>query len=137
MNPDSLSRSRLLDIFEESENLDYIFSHYKDKNKILLNTEFIIRNHWNAYIDEVYCYKGEYFVRVCIQSDKTDTYQNVKLDRFLTDGTTTVSVKMWDGYVDDNSNPLYTTVNAVFKEDQKTDLLRSILKQFQYDIKSK
>lgn len=39
--------------------------------------------------------------------------------------------------VDDNSNPIYTTVNAVFKEDQKTDLLRSILKQFQYDIKSK
>ena len=81
-----------------------------------------------------YTFYGFKFSTERIKKHKTEY---INIHKYLKQTYGEDLIKMWDGYVDDNSNPIYTTVNAVFKEDQKTDLLRSILKQFQYDIKSK
>jgi len=74
-------------------------------------------NRWNSIVKGIYNYKGEIFVDVYIQSDKTDTNIPVLYDNLLGGGVSRVESHIG---------------NATYREDEKEAVVRGLLSEYVY-----
>lgn len=83
-------------------------------------------NNWNSTIDTIAIHKGVLWLTVYLQYDGTDTFDEITAASFFRNGDTRVEIDRTDRY----GNP--RTYYATYREDDKSEVIRSILKEYIY-----
>jgi len=83
-------------------------------------------NNWNSTIDTISIHKGVLWLTVYLQYDNTDTFDEITAASFFRKGETRVEFDRTDRY----GNP--RTYYATYSEDDKSEVVRSILKEYIY-----
>lgn len=83
-------------------------------------------NNWNSWIEDISLYKGKLYLGVYLQYENTDTSDETTAATFFRCGETRIGVKRSDRYGNDR------TYYAVYDEDDKSEVARSILKEYVY-----
>lgn len=83
-------------------------------------------NNWNSTIDTIAIHKGVLWLTVYLQYDNTDTFDEITAASFFRKGETRVEFDRTDRY----GNP--RTYYATYSEDDKSEVVRSILKEYIY-----
>ncbi len=83
-------------------------------------------NNWNSWIEDISLYKGKLYLGVYLQYENTDTSDETTAASFFRCGETRIDIRRDDRY----GNP--RTYYAVYDEDDKSEVARSILKEYVY-----
>lgn len=83
-------------------------------------------NNWNSTIDDISIHKGKLWIGVYLQYDNTGTYDEITAESFFRNGETRVEIQGDDRY----GNP--RTYYATYREYDKSEVVRSILKEYIY-----
>ena len=103
------------------------WSEKRSRNKRLrIRSSLQQGNNWNSTIDEISIYKGKLYLGVYLQYENTDTSDETTAASFFRCGETRIDIRRDDRY----GNP--RTYYAVYDEDDKSEVARSILKEYVY-----
>lgn len=101
------------------------FAHSRSK-KLHISRNLQKGNNWNSTIEGVYLIKGKLYLDVYLQYDSTDTNTDCPMSPFFARGEYRGGYDTTDRY----NNP--RTYYFVYYEDDKLNVLRSILLQYVY-----
>lgn len=103
------------------------WSEKRSRNKTLsIRPSLQEGNNWNSTIDSIAIHKGVLWLTVYLQYDNTDTFDEITVASFFRKGETRVEFDRTDRY----GNP--RTYYATYSEDDKSEVVRSILKEYIY-----
>ena len=103
------------------------WSEKRSRNKRLsISSDLQKGNNWNSDIEEISLYKGKLYLGVYLQYENTDTIDETTADSFFSRGDTRIDICRDDRY----GNP--RTYYAVYEEEDKAEVMRSILLQYIY-----
>lgn len=103
------------------------WSEKRSRNKRLrIRSSLQKGNNWNSDIEEISLYKGKLYLGVYLQYENTDTSDETMAASFFRRGETRIDIRRDDRY----GNP--RTYYAVYDEDDKAEVARSILKEYVY-----
>ena len=103
------------------------WSEKRSRNKRLrIRSSLQKGNNWNSTIDEISIYKGKLYLGVYLQYENTDTSDETTAASFFRCGETRIDIRRDDRY----GNP--RTYYAVYDEEDKAEVARSILKEYVY-----
>ena len=103
------------------------WSEKRSRNKRLrIRSSLQKGNNWNSDIEEISLYKGKLYLGVYLQYENTDTSDETMAAAFFRPGETRIGVKRIDRYGNER------TYYAVYDEDDKAEVARSILKEYVY-----
>jgi len=103
------------------------WSEKRSKNKrLMIRSSLQEGNNWNSTIEGIAIYKGTLWLTVYLQYDNTDTFDETTFTSFFKSGSTRVEINRTDRY----GNP--RTYYATYSEDDKSEVIRSILKEYIY-----
>ena len=103
------------------------WSEKRSRNKRLrIRSSLQKGNNWNSDIEEISLYKGKLYLGVYLQYENTDTSDETTAASFFRCGETRIDIRRDDRY----GNP--RTYYAVYDEDDKAEVARSILKEYVY-----
>lgn len=103
------------------------WSEKRSRNKTLsIRSSLQEGNNWNSTIDSIAIHKGVLWLTVYLQYDNTDTFDEITAASFFRKGETRVEFDRTDRY----GNP--RTYYATYSEDDKSEVVRSILKEYIY-----
>ena len=83
-------------------------------------------NNWNSDIEEISLYNGKLYLGVYLQYENTDTSDETTAASFFRRGETRIGIKREDRYGNDR------TYYAIYGEEDKAEVARSILKEYVY-----
>lgn len=103
------------------------WSKKRSRNKSLrIRSDLQKGNNWDSDIEEISLYKGKLYLRVYLQYENTDTSDETTADSFFKRGETRIDICRDDRY----GNP--RTYYAIYEEEEKAEVVRSILLQYIY-----
>lgn len=103
------------------------WSEKRSRNKgLMIRSSLQEGNNWNSTIDKIAIHKGELWLTVYLQYDNTDTFDEITAASFFRKGETRVEFDRTDRY----GSP--RTYYATYSEYDKSEVVRSILKEYIY-----
>ena len=103
------------------------WSTKKSSNKRLrIRNDLQKGNNWNSDIEEISLYNGKLYLGVYLQYENTDTSDETTAASFFRRGETRIGIKREDRYGNDR------TYYAIYGEEDKAEVARSILKEYVY-----
>lgn len=103
------------------------WSEKRSRNKRLrIRSSLQKGNNWNSDIEEISLYNGKLYLVVYLQYENTDTSDETTAAAFFRPGETRIGVKRIDRYGNER------TYYAVYDEEDKAEVARSILKEYVY-----
>ena len=103
------------------------WSEKRSRNKRLrIRSSLQKGNNWNSDIEEISLYNGKLYLGFYLQYENTDTSDETTAASFFRRGETRIDIRRDDRY----GNP--RTYYAIYDEDDKSEVARSILKEYVY-----